>query len=76
MSLEESFRLRKISIISVGITLDLNLEFSTFNSILFEGRRNGYLFIESIHACKLQMNLFKNDQSCISAGLYIEVLRN
>ena len=36
MSLEESFRLRKISIISVGITVDLNLEFSTFNSILFD----------------------------------------
>ena len=46
MSLEESFRLRKIYIISVGITVDLNLEFSTFNSILFEGRRSTCLFIE------------------------------
>jgi hypothetical protein len=58
VSLEESFRLRKIS---VGITVDLNMESSTINSISFEGRRNGYLFIGNTHACKLQTILDSDD---------------
>jgi hypothetical protein len=39
VSLEELFRLRKIPIISVGITVDLNMESSTISSILFVGEK-------------------------------------
>jgi hypothetical protein len=45
VSLEESFRLRKIPIISVVITVDLNMESSTTNLILFVSSSRIFLLV-------------------------------